>query len=429
MSEMGIDRRVDSPFNWGPDGLEMQTAALDPFATSFLYKGSRREKKSYVSDQLVAMSDTPQKKKDLRTEVVLAKPSLPLPEEKDKPLPRIVVTPPQEVEEEAAAKAPAPKAKVKEEILEEAESLQATPVKALVTEVEEELEAPQTALEEKHALSIPVTADLEKENSRVKKLRIPSGLPTSDESTQEITGVNMIGSTWAKVIDGIFEARRSCQENANDLMHVQLKKRKVLDEKIVDNIRSKEEVKTQQAKWDFYKNLVECLWISGALAGGIALQGIGVTTGSTNAIWAGGEMTVGALLYLTSYSLKQIGYTSKYVDLFAWGGSALIAHGFTTGIGFLSREIPKTVIAATTSALTLTKGFTAAEKQRSIAEMHELEGANTRFQTERTENLDAIKKTSGGIKLTDLTKLARAASTQEEEREKLTSRILQESKA
>jgi len=392
----------NSPFIWGPDGLEMQTEAISPniFSSSFLHVGTRRDKKPPPSaDQFVATAEASHNKQNPRLELTLAKPSLPPPEKEDKPLPRIVVTPPpKESEKEIAAKAP-DQAKKKLALVAN------TPPPPIVAPAPEE------------------TA------SRGKKRRASSILPSADEGVQKITGVNMIGRTWAEIIDGIFATRRACQVNANDLLHVQFKKRKVLDDKIIDNIRTKQENKTEGEKWDFYKNLAECFWISGALAGGIALQGVGLTTGNANASWAGGEMTIGALLYLTSYSLKQIGYTSKYIDLFAWAGSALIAHGFTNGIGLLAKEIPKAIVTATTSALTLTSGVTKSQSFRARGELQQLEGENTRFQTERTESLDAIKKTSGGMKIKDLTDLARAASNQEEERERLISRILLESKA
>ena len=108
---------------------------------------------------------------------------------------------------------------------------------ATKTQIDEEIPTPQAASEEEHALSTPpppITADLEEVSPRGKQRKLSSGLPTADESVQEVTGVNAIGKTWAQIIDGIFEARRACQENANDLMHTQLKKRKVLDEKIIE---------------------------------------------------------------------------------------------------------------------------------------------------------------------------------------------------
>lgn len=428
MADLSIANRPDNLFDFGPDGLKMHTDAIDPqvFSRSFLHDGPKKDQlhPSSLDQFAIELPEPLYKKRGKPTDPVLAKPVLPPPEKEDKPIPRIVVTP------------PPPKTQAKQAAPVTEESVEIPPQvdvsSSSTDEPETTLQVAETAQQEESApiTEAPMAAISAEENvSPQTKKRKSSALPPTPQEAETITThATITGRLWAQIIDNIFDTRRACQENANDLLHVQVKKRKVLDEKIIDNIREKEAKKAEGEKWDFYTNLAECFWISGALAGGIALQGVGITTGNPQAIWEGGKMTVGALLYLTSYSLKQIGYESQLNSLIAWAGSALIAHGFINGFGLFAREIPKTIVTGVSSGLALTKGFTAAQKQHSIADMHQLEGENSRFATERQENLDAVKKTAGGLKISDLTKLARAASNQEEERAKLMGRILEGSK-
>ncbi len=240
------------------------------------------------------------------------------------------------------------------------------------------------------------------------------------------------GVTWARIIDELYEGRVDMQHRANDLLHTQIKKRNHLDDssrKVVQDMAAKYK---EQDWWNYLGNAVETLSIAVTLVGGATLTGVGIASGNQDITKAGYQMTAGGALSLTSKALKQMGVTqegSAVNRLLSWAGVALSAKGIATGAPILMNRAGTIAAGVASAGMDSVKHGSHARREKIRGELEELNAHLANVQKDRTKSDDDLSNVGSAHKNSDIVHLAKAVTNQEDEKNRVLTRILQGSKA